>query len=107
MPSFTHQDWDNVVFNNRKPSTSIENKQPKQKFTSDEEIPTIKKTNKVQQLSMAKYRIASGYKSQKLLADATKGKISQSRINELESGKGAAPNGNEKQILFKLIKIKF
>ena len=45
--------------------------------------------------------------SQKDLANKTNGKITVNRINEIENGKGVAPNGNEKNILFKLLGIKF
>ena len=66
-----------------------------------------KKVLLTDKLSMAKSRVQAGYKNQKALAEATRGKISVARINELESGKGKVPNGTEKQILFKLIKMKF
>lgn len=66
-----------------------------------------KKIRFTDKLSMAKSRIQSGYKNQNSLSEATRGKISVKRINELESGKGKVPTGPEKQILFKLIKMKF
>ena len=104
------QDWKEVIFKKvlSKPSQEVENK-TKQKIKTDDEIEEKgkQKLSNTDKMSMAKLRVACGFKTQKTLADATRGKISSARINELESGKGSLPNGSEKQILFKLIKIKF
>ena len=105
----TGQDFENVVFSNRKPT---EKKALQQQPGSaalrklEEEVPLTKVTTEQKQ-TLQKLRIAAGYKTQKLLADATKGKINSARIAELECGKGLAPSGIEKQILFRLVKMKF
>ena len=103
-----HQDWKPVILKKRiiTEDTEVRNKA---KIKSDDELEDKgkQKLSNNEKLSMSKLRVSSGYKTQKALAEATRGKISTSRINELESGKGSMPNGNEKQILFKLIKMKF
>ena len=103
------QDFENVVFSSRKPST--EKKAPDQpgeasRRKAEEGLPR-EKVSTVQKQTLQKLRVTSGFKSQKELAAATKGKISVGRINELENGKGAVPSGKEKEILFKLVKMKF
>ena len=108
------QDWKPVVF--KKPPNfklnSVENKQTSNitpNYDNDEKVEekAKQKVSLNDKISMAKLRTLAGYKNQKALAEATRGKISSARINELESGKGKVPTGLEKQILFKLIKIKF
>ena len=108
------QDWKPVVF--KKPPNfklnSSENKQTSNttpNYENDEKVEekAKQKVSLNDKISMAKLRTLAGYKNQKELAQATRGKISSARINELESGKGKVPSGPEKQILFKLIKIKF
>jgi len=102
------QDWNQIIFKKRIPNEclSVENKP---KIITDDEIEEKgkQKLTNSDKMSMSKHRVLHGFKSQKTLADATRGKISSSRINELESGKGSMPSGAEKQILFKLIKMKF
>lgn len=103
------QDFDNVVFSTRKPAT--EKKAPYQheeafKRRAEEGLPR-EKVSTVQKQTLQKLRVTAGFKSQKELAAATKGKIPVGRINELENGKGAVPSGKEKEILFKLVKMKF
>ena len=104
-----NQDWTPVVFKKKNLSTNIHvNSNNIKKNYQDDDIPEKKKqTEKKEQQSMMQSRIANGYKSQKDLALATKGKINQARINEIESGKGNPPSGFEKTLLFKLLKIKF
>ena len=104
-----HQDWKPIVIKKTISNNKLSNLSNKPKVKTDEDIEEQGKlkVNIADKMSMAKLRTASGYKTQKALADATRGKISAARINELESGKGNVPNGNEKQILFKLIKMKF
>lgn len=107
-----HQDWKPVVIkktisNDNSSKSSLNKNKPKIKTDEDIEEQGKQKVNIADKMSMAKHRTTCGYKTQKALADATRGKISAARINELESGKGSVPNGNEKQILFKLIKMKF
>lgn len=106
----TGQDFKNVVFSNRK-TTEKKALPPRAPGAAalrklEEEVPLTKVTTEQKQ-TLQKLRIDAGYKTQKLLADATKGKINSARICELESGKGLAPNGIEKQILFRLVKMKF
>ena len=101
------QDWTPVVIKKKtiQPSINIDNSMKK---LEDDDIPEKKKqTEKKEQQSMMSARIALGFKTQKDLAKATNGKITASRINEIESGKGNPPNGSEKTLLFKLLKIKF
>ena len=100
----TGQDWNKVIFHSRKPESAKTLELVKKPVEDD--LPLTKVTA-TQRLSLAKCRIAAGYKSQKDLAAATRGKISAARINELENGKATMPSGSEKQILFKLIKMKF
>lgn len=108
------QDWKPVVFK-KSPNfklNSSENKQTSNttpNYENDEKVEekAKQKVSLNDKISMAKLRTLAGYKNQKELAQATRGKISSARINELESGKGKVPSGTEKQILFKLIKIKF
>ena len=102
------QDWKPVVIKKTVSRDGLSNKN-KPTTKTDEEIEEQGKlkVNVIDKITMAKHRTASGYKTQKDLAHATRGKISVARINELESGKGNVPNCNEKQVLFKLIKIKF
>ena len=106
----TDQDWNNVVFSKRKPTVEGDEKRTiarqieKQREKEDE---PQKKVSTLQKHNLAQLRTAAGYKSQKELAAATHGKLTASRINELESGKGNLPNGTEKQILFKLVKMKY
>ena len=114
MLTMNEQDWKPVVF--KKPPNfklnSSENKQTSNttpNYENDEKVEekAKQKVSLNDKISMAKLRTLAGYKNQKELAQATRGKISSARINELESGKGKVPSGTEKQILFKLIKIKF
>lgn len=103
------QDFENVVFSSRKPTT--EKKAPNQpgeacRRRAEEGLPQ-EKVSTVQKQTLQKLRVAAGFKSQKELAVATNGKIPVARINELENGKGAAPSGKEKTLLFKLVKMKF
>lgn len=114
MLTMNEQDWKPVVF--KKPPNfklnSSENKQTSNttpNYENDEKVEekAKQKVSLNDKISMAKLRTLAGYKNQKELAQATRGKISSARINELESGKGKVPSGPEKQILFKLIKIKF
>lgn len=103
------QDFENVVFSSRKPTT--EKKAPNQpgeasRRRAEEGLPR-EKVSTVQKQTLQKLRVAAGFKSQKELATATKGKIPVARINELENGKGPAPTGKEKEILFRLVKMKF
>ena len=113
MLTMNEQDWKPVVF--KKPPNfklnSSENKQTSNttpNYENDEKVEekAKQKVSLNDKISMAKLRTLAGYKNQKELAQATRGKISSARINELESGKGKVPSGTEKQILFKLIKIK-
>jgi hypothetical protein len=111
------QDWKPVVFKKTGifKTNTVESKQnnnsgiSRANYENDEKIEeqAKKKVQLNDKLSMAKHRTLCGYKNQKALAEATRGKISVARINELESGKGKFPTGTEKQILFKLIKMKF
>ena len=106
------QDWKPVVIKKTvsrdgEPNSQSNKNKPKTKTDEEIEEQGKLKVNIMDKMTMAKHRTASGYKTQKALADATRGKISAARINELESGKGNVPNGNEKQVLFKLIKMKF
>lgn len=104
------QDWDNVVFKKRIPNEALQNIiQQKQSNNNNEEKleQPKKKVSVAQKQTLAQLRMAAGYKSQKELAAASRGKLTVSRINELENGKGTVPNGAEKQILFKLVKIKY
>ena len=101
------QDWKPVVFSKTKPK-NVDNYQDTKKNIEDDELPGKKKhTEKKEQQNMMNARLQSGYKSQKDLASATNGKISVARINQIESGKGDPPSGFEKNLLFKLLKIKF
>jgi hypothetical protein len=105
------QDFENVVFSNRKPTAATEKKAPNQpgeasRRRAEEGLPQ-EKVSTTQKQTLQKLRILAGFKSQKELAAATKGKIPAARINELENGKGAAPSGKEKELLFKLVKMKF
>ena len=106
----TGQDYENVVFNTRKPittTTATTTTTTTAKQNIDTEGVPQKKISNAQKQSLQKFRINAGYKSQKQLAAATNGKINVARIAELENGKGNQPSGQEKQILFKLIKMKF
>ena len=103
------QDFENVVFSTRKPTT--EKKAPNKpgeaaRRRAEEGLPR-EKVSTVQKQTLQKLRVTAGFKSQKELAAATKGKIPVARINELENGKGPAPSGREKELLFKLVKMKF
>jgi len=103
------QDFENVVFSSRKPTT--EKKAPNQpgeaaRRRAEEGLPR-EKVSTVQKQTLQKMRVAAGFKSQKELAAATKGKIPVARINELENGKGPAPSGKEKELLFRLVRMKF
>jgi len=98
------QDWETVVF--KKKSNKSNNSSNFVKKINEEEIIPIKNVTSTQGKNMMQYRVASGYKTQKALSLATNGKISLSRITELENGKGQAPTGQEKTILFRLLKMK-
>lgn len=103
------QDFENVVFSGRKQTT--EKKAPNQpgeasRRRAEEGLPR-EKVSTVQKQTLQKLRVAAGFKSQKELAAATKGKIPAARINELENGKGPAPSGKEKELLFRLVRMKF
>ena len=107
------QDWEPVVLKKSLTASEInkikssKNSKTENLLNDDSIISKAKKTDVKSQVSMMQTRVALGYKTQKDLANATKGKISVSRINEIENGKGTSPSGNEKTILFKLLKIKF
>jgi len=103
------QDWKPIVFTKNKSKENNSNKKINNDNSyNDNELPEkIKKVEKNEQISMMKSRIEMGYKTQKDLANATNGKISQKRINEIENGKGVKPNGTEKNILYRLLNIKF
>ena len=104
----TGQDYENVVFNTRKPITTTNTTTTTTaKQNIDTEGVPQKKISNAQKQSLQKFRVNAGYQSQKQLAAATNGKINVARIAELENGKGNQPSGQEKQILFKLIKMKF
>lgn len=99
------QDWEPVVFS-KKPKPIIKHKE--NVHTNDDDVPIpAKKISTKEHITMMKSRINHGYKTQKDLATATRGKIHVNRINEIENGKGIAPTGQEKTILFNLLKIKF
>ena len=103
-----HEDWNTVTF--KKYSKPVNNEPRKEnKIISEEDDLPIKQkqTEKKEQQSMMQSRLAYGYKTQKDLANATNGKITTTRINEIESGRGNPPSGFEKSLLFKLLKIKF
>lgn len=104
------QDWTPVVLKKNKLNENKNNHNniKNDNLLSNDEMPEkIKKTQKKEQISMMQTRIDKGFKTQKDLANKTNGKITVNRINEIENGKGVAPNGNEKNILFKLLGIKF
>ena len=104
------QDWNNVVFKKRIPTEAHQNitQQKQSNNNNDEKLELPKqKVSVAQKQTLAQLRMAAGYTSQKLLAAASRGKLTVSRINELENGKGNVPSGAEKQILFKLVKIKY
>tara|TARA_B110001450_G_C17653044_1_gene494078 strand:+ start:647 stop:964 length:318 start_codon:yes stop_codon:yes gene_type:complete len=100
------QDWTPVVLKKNK-SHPLTNTNVSKNIDNDDIPERKKQTEKKEQLSMMQSRLAHGYKSQKDLANATNGKISVARINKLESGRGDPPQGFEKTLLFKLLKIKF
>ena len=101
-----HQDWETVTL--KKPKKITNNDTNNKIITEEDDFPIKhKQTEKKEQQSMMQSRLAFGYKTQKDLANATNGKITTSRINEIESGKGNPPSGFEKTLLFKLLKIKF
>ena len=103
------QDWTPVVLKKNKLNENKNNHNniKNDNLLSNDEMPEkIKKTQKKEQISMMQTRIDKGFKTQKDLANKTNGKITVNRINEIENGKGVAPNGNEKNILFKLLGIK-
>ena len=105
-----NQDWTPVVFKKNKSNENKNNSNniKNDNLLSNDELPEkIKKTQKKEQISMMQTRTDKGYKTQKDLANKTNGKITVNRINEIENGKGVAPNGTEKNILFKLLGIKF
>ena len=104
------QDWNNVVFKKRMPNNETLQQIAQQKHSNnnDEKMEQPKqKVSVAQKQTLAQLRMLAGYTSQKLLAAASRGKLTVSRINELENGKGNVPSGAEKQILFKLVKIKY
>ena len=108
----TEQDWDKVVFSKRNPhaeAETIEKRKVAQQAARSREAEDLpqKKVSVAQTQSLAQLRTSAGFKTQKALAAATKGKIPATRINELESGRGNVPTGTEKQILFKLVKMKY
>ena len=113
MPSHnavTEQDWKNIVFSKRKPEAEGDEKRAIARQIENQrekEDQPQKKVSTIQKQNLAQLRTASGYRSQKELSAATYGKLTVSRINELESGKGNIPSGTEKQILFKLVKMKY
>jgi hypothetical protein len=74
---------------------------------AEEDARPPEKMSRAQVRTLQAHRVAAGFGSQKDLARATNGKISQARVAELENGKGAAPTGAEKNLLFRLIKMKF
>jgi hypothetical protein len=99
------QDWNTIIL--KKPVTKKHINSQSKKISNLDEDEIIKKIDKSQTISMMNHRLAMGYKTQIDLSQATFGKITTQRISELENGKGHAPTGQEKSILFKLIKIKF
>jgi len=108
----TEQDWNKVVFSRRSPhaeAEAVEKRKAAQQAARSREAEDLpqKKVSVAQTQSLAQHRTMAGFKTQKALAAATKGKMSATRINELESGRGNAPTGPEKQILFKLVKMKY
>ena len=100
------QEWNTIIFSKKRdPKPEQKNTQPSHIQDEDPEPP--KMTTRTQSTSLAAARINAGYKTQKTLADATRGRITSARINELENSKGVQPNGPEKQMIFKLLKYKF
>ena len=107
MSSHTHQDWTPIVI-----SKPRERPEPKKKVAGpkpvahDEDAPPPEKCTHQQKISLTQARQAAGYKTQKMLAAACNGRITESRLREIENGKGVALSGQEKQILHRILKTK-
>lgn len=111
MPSrgdLTGQDFTPVIIRRPQSRDSTTARPPcaNTRGLEEEESPPTK-ISVAQTRSLQAHRIAAGYKSQRDLARATNGKIAPGRIAELENGRGVVPTGAEKQMLFRLLKIKF
>ena len=102
----TGQDFAPIVIR-RTQEKPIKTTTTSNKSSQDEEGLPPPKMSVGQIRSLQSHRMAAGFKNQKDLSKATNGKIAPSRIAELENGKGPPPTGLEKQLLFRLVKIKF